>query len=61
MVIPESSPKYLFSDDQKQGDDSLKKLAARLEPRAAEIKTLEFAHTGTLSGFAPLQAFAKEH
>jgi len=51
--------KYLFSDDQQQDITSLKSLEQKLEPRAAEIKTLEFAHTGTLSGFEPLRAFAK--
>lgn len=51
--------KYLFSDDQKQDIASLGALEQRLEPRAAEIKTLEFAHSGTLSGFEPLRAFAK--
>ncbi len=49
--------KYLFSDDQKQDIASLKSLAQKLEPRAAEVKTLEFAHTGTLSGFEPLRTF----
>ncbi len=51
--------KYLFSDDQKQDIDALKALATKLEPRASEIKTLEFAHTGTLSGFEPLRNFGK--
>ncbi len=51
--------KYLFSDDQKQDIESLKALAKKLEPRASEIKTLEFAHTGTLSGFEPLRDFRK--
>jgi len=51
--------KYLFSDDQKQDIDALKALAMKLEPRASEIKTLEFAHTGTLSGFEPLRNFGK--
>jgi glyoxylase-like metal-dependent hydrolase (beta-lactamase superfamily II) len=50
-------PKYLFSDDQKQGIASLESLAKKLEPRASEVKTLEFAHTGTLSGFEPLRNF----
>ena len=50
-------PKYLFSDDQKQGIASLEALAKKLEPRASEVKTLEFAHTGTLSGFEPLRNF----
>ncbi len=54
-------PKYLFSDDQKQGIESLKALAKKLEPRKADVKTLEFAHTGTLSGFEPLAAFATSH
>lgn len=53
--------KLIFSDDQKQGNESLKALAKKLEPRAAEIKTLEFAHTGTLTGFEPLRAFAAAH
>jgi glyoxylase-like metal-dependent hydrolase (beta-lactamase superfamily II) len=57
-VIP---AKLLFSESQAQDIDSLKALEKKLEPRAAEIKTLEFAHTGTLSGFEPLRAFAKEH
>jgi glyoxylase-like metal-dependent hydrolase (beta-lactamase superfamily II) len=51
--------KYLFSDDQKQAIASIRALATKLEPRASEIKTLEFAHTGTLSGFEPLRAFGK--
>ncbi len=50
--------KYLFSDDQKEDIASLKALEKKLEPRAAEIQTLEFAHTGTLNGFEPLRAFA---
>ncbi len=50
-------PKYLFSDDQAQGIASIKSLATRLAPRADEIKTLEFAHTGTLTGFDPLRTF----
>jgi len=52
-----TSPKYLFSDDQKQGEASIRALAQRLAPRASDIKTLEFAHTGTLSGFEPLKNF----
>jgi glyoxylase-like metal-dependent hydrolase (beta-lactamase superfamily II) len=50
-------PKYLFSDDQKQGIASLEALAKKLEPRASEVKTLAFAHTGTLAGFEPLRNF----
>jgi len=52
--------KYLFSDDQKQDIASLETLEKKLEPRAAEIKTLEFAHTSTLTGFEPLRAFASQ-
>jgi glyoxylase-like metal-dependent hydrolase (beta-lactamase superfamily II) len=52
-----TSPKKLFSDSQEQGIESLHALAKKLEPRASEIKTLEFAHTGTLSGFDPLKNF----
>jgi glyoxylase-like metal-dependent hydrolase (beta-lactamase superfamily II) len=51
--------KYLFSDNQAQDIVSLMALEYKLEPRAAEIKTLEFAHTGTLQGFEPLRTFAK--
>jgi hydroxyacylglutathione hydrolase len=53
--------KYLFSDSQKQDIESLKALETKLEPHAADIKTLEFAHTGTLAGFEPLRTFAKSH
>ncbi len=52
-----TSPKKLFSDSQAQGNESLRALAKKLEPRASEIKTLEFAHTGTLSGFEPLKNY----
>jgi glyoxylase-like metal-dependent hydrolase (beta-lactamase superfamily II) len=48
----------LFSKSSSQNVASLKALEKRLEPRAAEIKVLAFAHTGWLSGFAPLAAFA---
>jgi glyoxylase-like metal-dependent hydrolase (beta-lactamase superfamily II) len=48
----------LTSHDSKQNVASLKALAARLQPRAAEIKALAFGHTGTLEGFAPLASFA---
>jgi glyoxylase-like metal-dependent hydrolase (beta-lactamase superfamily II) len=49
----------LFSSDSAQNVASLKALEARLEPRAAEIKALAFAHTGPLQGFAPFATFAK--
>ena len=51
----------LFSKRPEQNVASLKALATRLAPRAAEIKTLAFAHSGPLAGFAPLQAFAAAH
>ena len=54
-----ATAKWLFSDDQKQASRSLVQLAKSLEPRAAEIKTLEFAHSGTLAGFEPLRDFGK--
>ena len=48
----------LFSKDPEENVASLVTLAARLRPRAAEIETLAFAHTGPLAGFEPLAAFA---
>jgi glyoxylase-like metal-dependent hydrolase (beta-lactamase superfamily II) len=48
----------LFSTDPAQNVASLKALAARLRPRAAEIKELAFAHCGPLEGIQPLLAFA---
>jgi glyoxylase-like metal-dependent hydrolase (beta-lactamase superfamily II) len=48
----------LFSKDSAQNVASLKALAAKLQPRAGEVKELAFAHTGPLAGFAPLAAFA---
>jgi glyoxylase-like metal-dependent hydrolase (beta-lactamase superfamily II) len=50
-----------FSKDPDQNVASLKALAARLQPRAAEVKVLSFAHSGPLDGFAPLAAFASAH
>jgi hydroxyacylglutathione hydrolase len=51
----------LFSKDPEENVASLVALAARLQPRADEIKTLAFAHTGPLAGFEPLRAFASHH
>ena len=51
----------LFSSDSGQNVASLKKLEARLAPRAADVKMLAFAHTGPLVGFQPLVAFAESH
>jgi hydroxyacylglutathione hydrolase len=51
----------LFSAKADENVASLKALAARLTPRASEVHTLAFAHTGPLDGFAPLAAFASSH
>jgi hydroxyacylglutathione hydrolase len=51
----------LFSKNSAQNVASLKALEARLQPRAAEIQALAFAHTGPLVGFQPLAAFANSH
>jgi glyoxylase-like metal-dependent hydrolase (beta-lactamase superfamily II) len=51
----------LFSKDPDRNVASLKSLEARLQPRAAEVRTLAFAHTGPLEGFTPLEAFANSH
>ncbi len=51
---------YIFSDDQARNRDSLKQLASRLEPFAAEVRVLACSHSGTLNGLEPLRAFARE-
>jgi glyoxylase-like metal-dependent hydrolase (beta-lactamase superfamily II) len=51
----------LFSKDPSENVASLKALEARLEPRAAEVKVLAFAHSGPLDGFGPLKEFAQTH
>jgi glyoxylase-like metal-dependent hydrolase (beta-lactamase superfamily II) len=51
----------LFSKNSAQNVASLKTLEARLQPRAAEIQALAFAHTGPLVGFEPFAAFASSH
>lgn len=51
----------LFSKDSGLNVTSLKALASRLQPRSQEIKMLAFAHTGSLTGFEPLAAFARSH
>jgi glyoxylase-like metal-dependent hydrolase (beta-lactamase superfamily II) len=50
-----------FSKSAQQNRASLVALAARLEPRASEVKTLAFAHSGPLEGFAPLGLYAQAH
>ena len=51
----------LFSKDPDGNVASLNALEGRLQPRAAEVKTLAFAHTGPLDGFAPFATFASSH
>jgi glyoxylase-like metal-dependent hydrolase (beta-lactamase superfamily II) len=51
----------LFSKDPQLNVTSLKALAARLQPRAAEVKALAFGHTGPLAGLQPLAVFADQH
>jgi len=48
----------LFSSNPSQNRASLKALAARLGPRAKEVRVLAFAHSGPLDGLSPLQRFA---
>lgn len=48
----------LFSKNSSQNVASLGALEARMQPRAAEVKELAFAHTGPLEGFQPLATFA---
>ncbi len=50
----------LFSKDSVENVTSLKALVTRLQPRSGEIKQLAFGHTGQLTGFAPLEAFASQ-
>lgn len=49
----------LFSDNAEQNVASLKTLAGRLEPKAATIKTLVFAHTGPVATLQPLLDFSR--
>jgi glyoxylase-like metal-dependent hydrolase (beta-lactamase superfamily II) len=51
----------LFSSDSTQNVSSLKSLAARLAPRAQDVRMLAFAHTGPLAGLQPLTTFASTH
>lgn len=48
----------LFSKDPDRNVASLKALETRLQPRAAEVKMLAFAHSGPLEGFGPFASFA---
>lgn len=50
---------WIFSTDVEQNDRSLKALAERLRPRADEITTMAFAHTGCLQGLNPLLDYSQ--
>jgi glyoxylase-like metal-dependent hydrolase (beta-lactamase superfamily II) len=50
----------LFSKDSNENVASLKALVTRLQPRSQEVKQLAFAHTGPLTSFQPLEAFASQ-
>ena len=50
---------WLFTENPAQDRASLRQLAARLQPFAAEVKAIACAHSGVLtSGLAPLAEFA---
>ena len=51
--------KRFASNDVEQNHESLKKLAEKLEPQAANIQFMAFAHSGPLRGIGPLLDFAK--
>ena len=48
------------SNDVEENRESLKNLAEKLEPQAANIQYMEFAHSGPLRGIGPLLDFAKK-
>jgi glyoxylase-like metal-dependent hydrolase (beta-lactamase superfamily II) len=51
----------IFTDDTRQNRESLRRLAVRLEPSAAEVKAIAFGHSGMLTrGLAPLTEFAEQ-
>jgi hydroxyacylglutathione hydrolase len=51
--------RWLFTGNTGQNRASLRQLAARLQPAAAEVKAIACAHSGVLTrGFAPLTEFA---
>ncbi len=52
--------KRFASNDAEQNHESLKKLAEKLEPQAANIQYMEFAHSGPLRGIGPLLDFARK-
>jgi glyoxylase-like metal-dependent hydrolase (beta-lactamase superfamily II) len=50
--------KRFLSNDIAQNHASLKRLAEKLKPQAAQIEFMEFAHSAPLPGIAPLLNFA---
>jgi len=50
----------LFSKAPGQNAASLRALAARLQPRAQQVRVLAFAHSGPLDGLQPLSRFAAQ-
>lgn len=52
-----TGPSAIFSTNRAEGEASLKHLAAELQPRAADVKFVATAHTGTMAGIAPLLAY----
>jgi len=51
--------KRFLSNDVEQNHESLKRLAEELQPQAANIQFMEFAHSGPLPGIGPLLDFAE--
>ncbi len=51
--------KGMASNDVNQNVTSLQALAVRLKPQASQIQVLEFAHSGPMQGFQPLENFGK--
>ena len=49
---------FIFSDDPDQTEESLRQLADRLRPRAAEIRNIAFGHQGPVDGLGPLLDWA---
>jgi glyoxylase-like metal-dependent hydrolase (beta-lactamase superfamily II) len=49
---------WLFSTDIDQQNKSLKTLAAKLQGRKTEVKTILFSHSGSLDGLQPLIDYA---
>lgn len=52
---------WAFSENTAQNAAALKALATKLQPMAADISSLAFAHSGPLTSMAPLTDFAARH